>query len=37
MGLYNNTAETERLLTENYERYYRLAFKLMRTRMMPWM
>ena len=30
MGLYNNTAETERLLTENYERYYRLAFKLMR-------
>ena len=29
-GLYNNTAETERLLTENYERYYRLAFKLMR-------
>ena len=28
--LYNNTAETERLLTENYERYYRLAFKLMR-------
>ena len=25
MGLYNNTAETERLLTENYERYYRLA------------
>ena len=21
--IYNNTAETERLLTENYERYYR--------------
>ena len=30
MGFYNHTAETERLLTENYERYYRLAFKLMR-------
>lgn len=30
MGLHNHTAETERLLTENYERYYRLAFKLMR-------
>ena len=30
MGFYNHTAETERLLTENYERYYRLAYKLMR-------
>ena len=30
MGFYNHTAETERLRTENYERYYRLAYKLMR-------
>lgn len=28
MGFHNHTAETERLLTENYGRYYRLAFKL---------
>lgn len=29
MGFTNLTAETERLLMENYERYYRLAFKVM--------
>ena len=30
MGLQNNTAETEQILTENYERYYRLAYSYMR-------
>ena len=31
MGFQNNTAETEQILTENYERYYRLAYSYMRT------
>ena len=30
MGFQNNTAETEQILTENYERYYRLAYSYMR-------
>ena len=29
MGFQNNTAETEQILTENYERYYRLAYSYM--------
>lgn len=30
MGFQNNTAETEQILTDNYERYYRLAYSYMR-------
>lgn len=30
MGFQNNTAETEQILTENYKRYYRLAYSYMR-------
>ena len=30
MGFQNNTAETGQILTENYERYYRLAYSYMR-------
>ena len=30
MGFHNLEAETERILTENYERYYRLAYSYMR-------
>ena len=30
MSFQNNTAETEQILTENYERYYRLAYSYMR-------
>ena len=30
MGFQSNTAETEQILTENYERYYRLAYSYMR-------
>ena len=30
MGFQNNTAETEQILTENYERYYRHAYSYMR-------
>ena len=30
MGFQNNTAETEQILTENYERYYCLAYSYMR-------
>lgn len=30
MGFQNNAAETEQILTENYERYYRLAYSYMR-------
>ena len=30
MGFQNNTAETEQILTENYERYNRLAYSYMR-------
>ena len=30
MGFQNNTAEKEQILTENYERYYRLAYSYMR-------
>ena len=30
MGFQNNTAETEQILTEIYERYYRLAYSYMR-------
>ena len=32
MGFQNNTAETEQILTENYERYYRLAYSYMRNK-----
>ena len=30
MGFQNNTAETEQILTDNYERYYSLAYSYMR-------
>lgn len=30
MGFHNLTAETERLLTDHYEKYYRLAYSYMR-------
>ena len=30
MGFQKNTADTERILTDNYEKYYRLAYSYMR-------
>ena len=30
MGFQKNTAETEKILTDNYEKYYRLAYSYMR-------
>lgn len=32
MGFQKNTADTERILTDNYEKYYRLAYSYMRNK-----
>lgn len=37
MGFQKNVADTETILTEKYEKYYRLAYSLCEMNMMPWM